>query len=128
MVAGEDGSVLRVSPLDIYRVLEVEGDRVRLYTTGFEGHARLSDVVAVEQADRYFSDQIRANPSLAFAYLARCNVRFRKHDLNRASVDCEEALRLEPKNPSVHLMRAMIFDGRGESKSSLRANMTKQFV
>ena len=38
-----------------------------------------------------------AHPSLAFAYLARCNVRFRKHDLNRASVDCEECFASNPR-------------------------------
>lgn len=90
VVARSPGFVLRDgakvvpvgSPLDVYRVEQVEGDRVRFYAHGREGDARAGEVVRVDQAESFFSAQIKANPKAAHGYLMRCLVRESlQHDL-----------------------------------------------
>ena len=59
------------TPFDVYRVERVQGDRVRLTSGSREGDALAAEVVSVDQADAYFSDQIRANPAPAYYFLMR---------------------------------------------------------
>ncbi len=109
-----DGAkVIHLSSLfDKCRVERVEGDRVRLYAAGREGDALASEVVRVDQAEAYFSEQIKANPRAVYGYLMRSFVRgVLQHDSAGSLRDCEQAIRLEPKNPWAYLLRGSI---RGE--------------
>ena len=106
------------SPFSIYTMQRVEGDRIRVHSRGREGEARASEVVPVERAEAYFSDQIKAKPRDAFGYLARCVVRLSvKHDLVNAMADCEEAIRLEPKNPWGFFLRGILKGEQGDWKT-----------
>ena len=69
----KDGAkVIRLgSKVSHFLVTRVEGDRVRIVHDGREGDARKSDLVPADQAEAYFSDQIKANPQSAFNYLMR---------------------------------------------------------
>jgi Tetratricopeptide repeat len=108
------------SPFDGYRVERVEGARVRLYNECREGDARATDVVRIEQAEAYFSDQIKANPRAVHGYLMRCVVRASfQHDPAGALADCEEAIRLEPKNPWAYLMRGEIKGQQHDQESAI---------
>ena len=114
-----DKVVARGSPFDIYRVERVDGDRVRLHSDGREGDARASEVVRIDQAEAYFSEQIKANPRAVYGYVMRCFVRGRfLHDQVNARLDCEQAFRLEPKNSWVCLLRAECADQDGDVKSA----------
>ena len=68
------------SPFEIYRVEGTAGDRVRLYASGREGEAPVNDVVCLDQADAYFSAQIKAAPKAVHGYLMRCFVRCKSRD------------------------------------------------
>ena len=107
------------SPFSIYKVERVDGDRIRVHSSGREGDARASEVVAVEQAEAYFSDQIKAKPQAAYAYLMRCLARLEKHELASALADCEQAIRLVPKNPWAYLMRGDIKSEQYDLKAAL---------
>jgi hypothetical protein len=97
------------SPFNFCRVERVEGDRVRLYAAGREGDARASDIVRVEQAEAYFSDQMKQNPRAVYSLLMRCAVRAEiQHDLVNALADCEAAIRIGPKNPWSYVARGEI--------------------
>ncbi len=106
------------SPLERLRVENVDRDRARLYRGGHEGDADVSEVVCVDDAEAYFSDQIKANRGGGYAYLMRANARAYRRDLANAARDCDEAIRREPKNPWVHVLRAAIRGGQGDSKGA----------
>ena len=126
VVARSPGFVLRdgatvipsASPYDIYRVERVDGDRVRVCSGSREGQARASEVVPVEQAEAYFSDQIKAKPQAAYGYLMRCIARLEKDELASALTDCEQAIRIEPRNPWAYLMRGAVKAAQLEMKNA----------
>ena len=111
VVAKSPGFVLRdgpkvipmPSPLEVYQVQAVDGDRVRLCCGSREGDALASELIRAGQAESYFSDQIKANPGTAHGRLMRAAVRLHRHDLANALSDCDQAIRLEPKNPWAHI-------------------------
>ncbi len=107
------------APFEIFRVERVEGDRVRLYSDGREGDARASEVVRLDQAEAYFSQQIKARPQVAFGYLMRAAVRCSRDDLVNARIDCEAATRREPANPWAYLLRSGISEQREDLKGAL---------
>ncbi len=107
------------TPFEIYRVERVEGDRLRLHSGRGEGDGRVSEVVRIDQAEAYFTEQINAEPGAAFGRLMRCWVRAFQHDIAKARVDCDEAVRLEPKNPWAYLMRGEISGLQDDIKSAL---------
>lgn len=107
------------TPFDIYRVEQIEGDRVRLHADGREGDARASDVVSVEHAEAYFSEQIKSHPRTARGYLMRSAFRRSAHDGVNARLDCNEAIRIESKNPWAYLMRGLIAAEKGDLKNAI---------
>ena len=93
------------NPFDTFRVGSVQGDRIRLHADGREGDARAGEIVPIEKAEAYFSEQIKANPHAAHAYLMRCVVgAASRRDWAGALPDCEQAIRLDPKNPWAYLV------------------------
>ena len=116
-----DGTnVVRVrSPFEIYRVERVDGELVRLSAEGREGDACASDLVRADDAAPYFSEQIKAHPQTAYAYLMRSHIRRGELDLANARLDCDQAIRLEPKNPWAYLMRGLIAAEQGDLRFAM---------
>jgi tetratricopeptide (TPR) repeat protein len=106
------------SPFEIHRVEHIAGDRVRLYSSGREGDAAVSDVVRLDEAEAYFSAQIKAAPKAVHGYLMRCFVRCKSRDGANARLDCIEAFRLEPRNYWVHLIRGGFALVDGDTKGA----------
>ena len=100
----------------IYVVEENDGDRLLLsdLNEGVHGWASPNAMVPLNQAEAYFSKQIQANSRNAFAYLMRGVARFENDDLEKAAVDLDAAVRLEPKNVSALIARAQLWQWRNQ--------------
>ena len=108
------------SPYAIYRVQLVEGDGLRLYSHGREGDARVIDVVQLEKAEAYFSEQLTAQPRDVYGYLMRCTIRLQRRDLANALADCEAARHLDANNPRVYLLRGDLKYELADKNNALR--------
>jgi len=85
--------------IEIYRVEQVNNGWLWLKAEGqgIAGWATVNDVVPVDDAIGFFTNQIRANPGDAFAYQMRAQIwREVKKELDIALGDYNEALRLDP--------------------------------
>jgi len=103
----------RVSPTMpgfIYHGERVEGDRLLLENRhrGVRGWVPLSAVVPVSEAEAYFSQEIRREPTDSFVFLMRGLARFERDDVSSALADLNEALRLDPKNVAALITRAYL--------------------
>ena len=103
-----------------YYVVRVDGDRVRIVHDGREGDARTSDLVPMDQAEAYFSEQIKTKPESSYAYLMRAFARTDKDDWVNLGTDCEQAIRLAPNNAAAFLMRGYVLKGRNEFDAALK--------
>ena len=117
-VLRDGDKVIRPAPLYALRVEMVDRDRVRLYSDGHEGDANVTEVVCVDDAEAYFSDQIKANRGGVHAYLMRANVRAYQRDLVTAALDCDKAIRLDANNPWIHARRGEILGVQGDFKGA----------
>ncbi len=86
---------------------------------GVRGWVPSRAVVPLSAADGFFSQQIKANPSNAFAFLMRAVARCENDDLDHAAADVDLALRLEPKNVSALLVRAYLWQWRNRLDSAI---------
>ena len=83
----------------VYLVEQSDGNRLLLsdLNEGLRGWTPAGAVVPLDQAESFFSQQIKSNPRNAFAFLMRGVARYENDDLDHAVADLDEALRLEPK-------------------------------
>lgn len=81
----------------------------------FAGWGKADEVVPVEQAIAFFSQQIQAQPRDAFCYAMRALVRRDKNDLDDALKDLDQAIRLDPRN-------ALFYCGRGTIQLGKKAH------
>jgi tetratricopeptide (TPR) repeat protein len=95
-----EGAPGRAAKVAIYRVDQVKGDKLQLSADGGPGGwAAAGQVVPVEQAVAFFSDAIGKDPRDAFNYVMRARVLlFEREDAEHALADCDEAIRLDPKD------------------------------
>ncbi len=100
----DDGVTFRV-----YTVERANGDWLWLVAGGASGWVRARDVVPFDRAIDYFTQQIRINPGSASAYLNRGFIWHEKSELNIALADYDEAIRLDPKDPSPYNARAWLW-------------------
>ena len=108
------------TPFDTFRVGRVQGDRIHLHADGREGDARAGEIVPIEKAEAYFSEQIKANPHASHAYLMRSVIgAASRRDWAGALPDCEHAIRLDPKNPWAYLVRGEIKAQQGDLKDAI---------
>jgi tetratricopeptide (TPR) repeat protein len=107
-------------PAEVYHVSEVSGKLALLSAVGITGWAPIDQVVPLEQAVLFFSNQIRANPRDSFPLAMRAIVTLVHHgDVDRALADVNEAIRLAPGEGNNYLVRAEIARAKGEPGKAL---------
>lgn len=107
--------------IEFYRVLRSDGPLLWLQAEKqrYCGWAKVDDVVPVEQAIAYFTEQIKAHPRKAFYHAMRAFVRREKNQLDGALKDSDEAIRLDPRNASFYCGRGHIQIGRKELEKAI---------
>jgi tetratricopeptide (TPR) repeat protein len=109
-----NGRVTAPTRLDVYRVEQVDGERLRLTGPQFDGWAAQSQVIPVEQAIAYFTQNIRSKPTDVFSYAMRANLWLEKNRFDRALWDCDEIIRIRPTYMWAYNQRAGIWLRREE--------------
>jgi tetratricopeptide (TPR) repeat protein len=109
-----DNQVVERSQMEIhiYRVEQFNNGRLRLKAegVGLAGWATVNDVVPVDDAIDFFTDQIRANPNDVFSYIMRALIWSDvKKELDIALGDLNEALRLDPKLALAYSNRGIVW-------------------
>jgi tetratricopeptide (TPR) repeat protein len=87
-----------VEPKDYraYTVKSTDGNWLLLVSGGISGWIRSDDIVPLDEAPRFYSDEIARDPSSWNAYLYRGFVWDVKHDYDKAIADYSEAIRIYP--------------------------------
>ena len=98
----------------IFLVVQNEGNRLLVsdLNEGHRGWASPLDMVPLNQAEVYFSGQIKANPRDAFGYLMRGVARLENDDLEGASADRDESLKLDARYVPALIARAQLWQWR----------------
>jgi tetratricopeptide (TPR) repeat protein len=94
-------------PMSIYLALRADGPALWLVPeqTGPSGWAQIGDVVVIEQADDYFTQQLGRRPDEAFLHAMRGLVRREHSEYQKALEDFTAAIRLEPADASLYCER-----------------------
>jgi tetratricopeptide (TPR) repeat protein len=102
--------------IDSYRVEQSDGRSLflRAESQGFCGWAAANDVVPVEQAVDYFTQQIRTHRNDAFLHSMRAFLWREKREFDNALRDDNEAIALDPKNPAYYCNRGSDWHARKE--------------
>jgi tetratricopeptide (TPR) repeat protein len=103
--------------LVIYRVEKAEdGAQLWLKAEGqrLSGSAKVAEIVPVESAIDFFTDQIRMHPDDAFLRAVRALVRNDRDDTDGALRDYDEAIRLDAKRAALYCARAAARSARKE--------------
>lgn len=107
-------------PAEIYHVTQASGRSLLVSGMGVTGWVLADQVVPLDQADEFFSKQIRANPGGSYNHLMRAIVSLAlAGDLDRALGDLTEAIRLAPSEADAYLIRAEAWRVRGDLKKTL---------
>ena len=104
------GKPARAVKPDIYRVEQVNRGWLQLRPDGGPpGWVGADQVVSLEQAVPFFSDAIGKHPRDPHNYTMRALVLMaERDDPQHALADCNEAIRLDPKDPVAHSIRGTI--------------------
>jgi tetratricopeptide (TPR) repeat protein len=107
--------------IDFYRVEQTDGPLVwlRAETLGVSGWADAKDVVPVDQALEFFSQQIRTVPAHAFPYAARALLERDLGAVDQALIDYGEAIRLDPRNASHRRGQGLVWQSKLELDKAL---------
>lgn len=81
---------------------------------------RKSEVMTAEQALDHWTEEIRKQPSWAYAYGNRATVWADKGELDNALADYTEALRLNPRDPHVWSNRGGVWAMKGETENAIK--------
>jgi tetratricopeptide (TPR) repeat protein len=115
----EKGSVVKGPPA-IYHVSLASGNSLLLSSSGVFGWAPTDQVVPLEHARPFFTNQIRANPGASFNYMMRALVGLATgEDLDFSLDDLNEALRLAPREVDNYLARAEVWRAKGDFPSAI---------
>ena len=114
-----DQNVNRKSRIEIYRVIKVQGPWLWLEATGLAGWALATDIVPVEQAIDYFTQQARANPKDIHAYTMRAIIWQSRNEHDIALGDYTEAIRVDPTQAWLHNNRAHLWNTRREHDKAI---------
>ena len=102
--------------VNIYRVDRIDGPWLWLKAEGemLSGWVLTDDVVTVERGLDYFTDQIRANPTDAFAYLLRARLWADKKEFDIALSDYTESIRHDSDDSRSYLGRGLAWSEKHE--------------
>jgi len=98
----------------VYLVEQSDGNRLLVsdLNEGLRGWTPAAAVIPLDQAEPFFSQQIKSNPKSVFAFLMRGVVRYENDDLDHALADVDEALRLDPKYVPALIVRGYLWQWR----------------
>jgi tetratricopeptide (TPR) repeat protein len=107
--------------IEFYRVERSEGPLLWLQAENdrYGGWAKVDDVVPVEQAIAFFTEQIHAHPRQGFYHAMRAFVRRDCNELDDALKDSDEAIRLDPGNASFYCNRGTIQSCRKDFEKAI---------
>jgi tetratricopeptide (TPR) repeat protein len=109
------------APAEVYHVALVNGKSLLLTTAGLAGWAPSDQIVLLDQADAYFTSQIRAQADQPFNHAMRAVVSLAQNgDLDRAIGDLSESIRLAPRVVDHYLTRAEVWRARGQLDKALK--------
>jgi tetratricopeptide (TPR) repeat protein len=110
----------------LFRVDRVQGDWLWLVAGSVKGWTRSADVVAVDQAEAVFTAEIQRRPD-SWLHVQRASARLKQRDLDGATADADEALRLDPKSAvalrirgGARLVRGRLQDALADFDESIR--------
>jgi RNA polymerase sigma factor (sigma-70 family) len=96
--------------LSVYRVKEIRGTYLRLEADHEQrGWVSPVDVIPLEKAIEFFTDQIRENPKDPAHYSYRAFVWHSLGDRDKALQDADETIRLDPDKPHHYVRRGAFF-------------------
>lgn len=110
----ESGRIFRV-----YTVEKVDGDRVRLASGSTSGWIASTEVVLLDEAIDFYSQEMRTQPNSAAAYHERGSIWKFRGEADKALADLTEAIRLDPKDASSHVDRGGIFLDRKDNDQAI---------
>jgi tetratricopeptide (TPR) repeat protein len=107
--------------IEFYKIEQVDGPSLLLagQTPGPNGWAPADDVVLVEHAVEFFSQQIRAHPGDPYFLAARALLWSDRKAYESAFRDYSEAIRLDPKNASHHRGRGLAWHAAKEYEKAI---------
>ena len=108
--------------LFIYDVERVDGPKlwIKAEAERYRGRVMSDQVIPVDQALEFFTEQIRTKPRDAFAYALRATVWLDKREFDRAVADFTEAIRIDPKCAAAFVGRASLAVERPQTGESHR--------
>jgi tetratricopeptide (TPR) repeat protein len=106
---------------EIYHVERVEGDQILLWDShcSVRGWVSQSSVVSLNDAPAYFSEQIRADPTDAFALWMRGVAGRGAGNLDQALADVTESIRLAPSFIQALITRAYIWQEKNRPEQAM---------
>ncbi len=100
--------VVATSDLIDFKVIEERGDWVML--AGYpQGYVQKSDLVLVTDAEEHYSKKIKEEPKQPAWYQMRATLRREFNLLDGAIADCNEAIKLDPKDGVHFNVRGLIY-------------------
>ena len=108
--------------VELYRVEQVDGTSLLLkpeQAHGASGWVEHDQVILVEHAVEYFTQEIRAHPQDAFLHAARALLLCDSKAYDSALRDYDEAVRLDPKNAAHYRGRGQVWQFKKEHDKAL---------
>ncbi len=97
----ESGAAEKLSSGATFRVQDVNGGWL-LVSGNVDGWIRADDVIPVERATAYFTEQIEHAPADPHNYYFRAGVLQMQHQYDKSLADYDEAIRLDPSEPAYY--------------------------
>ena len=110
--------------LRVYTVQERQGDRLRLESEGSSGWIEATEVVLLDDAIDFYTQEIRAKPTSAAAYHQRGLIWAFKEENDKAIADDTAAIRIDPQNARAYLNRGHAWAGKKDYDTAI-ADYTK---
>lgn len=97
----------------------INGDWFWISSQGTPAWVQKRNVLLLDQAIPYFTEEIRKNPNYQAAYFARGTARWMKDELDAALTDFDAAIRLNPRDAAAYNNRANIWGAKGEHDKAI---------
>jgi tetratricopeptide (TPR) repeat protein len=98
----------------VFTVTQVKGDQLRLKAGSIERSAPSSQVLLLDQAIRFYTQEIKAKSSNSTAWALRGIVWHEKHDYDKAIADFNEVVRIVPSSSFAYQNRGSAWRGKRE--------------